>query len=129
MKLWSAQNYEISLTDKAKEFLVKTGFDTNFGARPLLRTIQRYVENPLAERLLACKHAKGGSIMVGLEEGEKEQKLTFDIEEIKPKEISAAPAGAGEKQPQEKKAPQAKEPEKDKEKKASKPHKEHKKKS
>ncbi len=47
------QNIDLELDIKAKEFLIDKGFDKVFGARPLKRTIQRYLENPLAEEILS----------------------------------------------------------------------------
>jgi ATP-dependent Clp protease ATP-binding subunit ClpC len=44
--------YEIKLTDQAKEFIADKGFDINFGARPLKRAIQKYLEDPIAEEIL-----------------------------------------------------------------------------
>ena len=44
--------YEIKLTDVAKEFIADKGFDVNFGARPLKRAIQKYLEDPIAEEIL-----------------------------------------------------------------------------
>ena len=44
--------YEVKLTDKAKEFIADKGFDSNFGARPLKRAIQKYLEDPIAEEIL-----------------------------------------------------------------------------
>ncbi|MEQ7799161.1 ATP-dependent Clp protease ATP-binding subunit [Pedobacter sp. ASV1-7] len=44
--------YEVKLTDKAKEFISDKGFDSNFGARPLKRAIQKYLEDPIAEEIL-----------------------------------------------------------------------------
>ncbi|WP_285011169.1 ATP-dependent Clp protease ATP-binding subunit [Pedobacter faecalis] len=44
--------YEIKLTDNAKEFIAEKGFDANFGARPLKRAIQKYLEDPIAEEIL-----------------------------------------------------------------------------
>ncbi|WP_256007529.1 ATP-dependent Clp protease ATP-binding subunit [Pedobacter deserti] len=44
--------YEIKLTDNAKEFIAEKGFDSNFGARPLKRAIQKYLEDPIAEEIL-----------------------------------------------------------------------------
>lgn len=119
------QNYELDLTDKAKEFLVKTGFDPNFGARPLMRTIQKYIEDPLAEKLLGIKGTDGGRISVDLQESEKEEKLTFDIKKTPAKKL---PASAASKSGAEKNLPKKdKEPDKKKETKSHK-EKEHKKK-
>jgi ATP-dependent Clp protease ATP-binding subunit ClpC len=44
--------YEVRLTEKAKEFIADKGFDPNFGARPLKRAIQKYLEDPIAEEIL-----------------------------------------------------------------------------
>ena len=44
--------YLFVLTDEAKDFLIEKGYDPDFGARPLKRTIERYIEDPLAEELL-----------------------------------------------------------------------------
>jgi ATP-dependent Clp protease ATP-binding subunit ClpC len=44
--------YEIKLTDAAKDFIADKGFDSNFGARPLKRAIQKYLEDPIAEEIL-----------------------------------------------------------------------------
>jgi ATP-dependent Clp protease ATP-binding subunit ClpC len=44
--------YEIKLTDVAKDFIAEKGFDINFGARPLKRAIQKYLEDPIAEEIL-----------------------------------------------------------------------------
>lgn len=44
--------YEVKLTDAAKDFIADKGFDSNFGARPLKRAIQKYLEDPIAEEIL-----------------------------------------------------------------------------
>jgi len=54
------QNITIELSKGAKEFLIDRGFDKVFGARPLKRTIQRFLEDPLAQEIIAGK-LKGGS--------------------------------------------------------------------
>ena len=55
---------ELELTPKAKEWLAREGFDPNYGARPLRRTIQRYVENPLAKRLLSGEFKEGDAVLI-----------------------------------------------------------------
>jgi ATP-dependent Clp protease ATP-binding subunit ClpB len=57
-KRLTEHNIEIDLTDDVKEKLVDDGFDPEYGARPLKRTIQRLIENPLAKFLLDSKPAK-----------------------------------------------------------------------
>ncbi len=58
------QNIKIDLTKEAKDFLIEKGFDKNFGARPLKRTIQRFLEDPLAEEIIRGAYKKGGLVKV-----------------------------------------------------------------
>jgi|EP01118_Nematostelium_gracile_P006734 ATP-dependent Clp protease ATP-binding subunit ClpC len=51
--------YEIKLTDAAKDFIADKGFDINFGARPLKRAIQKYLEDPIAEEILKGDVSEG----------------------------------------------------------------------
>lgn len=62
----------LEMTESAKKFLAKKGFDPNFGARPLIRTVQKYVEDPMAEFLLDSLVKAGDSIVADYSgEGEK----------------------------------------------------------
>jgi len=54
----------LELTEAAKEALVKEGFDPVFGARPLRRTVQRRVENPLSKRILSGEFGEGDTVLV-----------------------------------------------------------------
>jgi len=56
--------YNISLTEKAKDFLSEKGYDQQYGARPLNRAIQKYVEDPLAEEILKGDVREGDTIIV-----------------------------------------------------------------
>ncbi len=56
--------YNISLTEKAKDFLSEKGYDQQYGARPLNRAIQKYVEDPLAEEILKGDVQEGDTIVV-----------------------------------------------------------------
>ncbi len=56
------KNIHIEVDDSVKDFLLKTGYDVTFGARPLKRTIQRYLINPLAAELLMGKYESGDTI-------------------------------------------------------------------
>ncbi|MFA5146182.1 MAG: ATP-dependent Clp protease ATP-binding subunit [Candidatus Omnitrophota bacterium] len=58
------QNITIELMKDAKEFLIEKGFDKVFGARPLKRTIQRFLEDPMAEEIIKGNYKKGGKIKV-----------------------------------------------------------------
>ncbi len=53
MEKMSSQGYDLELTDEAKDFLLDKGFDPHYGARPLQRIIQRYVDDALAEEILS----------------------------------------------------------------------------
>ena len=76
----------IELTDSAKEFLTEAGWDPTYGARPLKRAIQRYVENPLALAMLEGGFGDGDTIQVTAEGDE----ITF--EKAKAAEPAAASA-------------------------------------
>jgi len=54
--------YNVELSDKAKDFLAEKGYDHQFGARPLNRAIQKYLEDPVAEEILKGEIEEGGTI-------------------------------------------------------------------
>jgi ATP-dependent Clp protease ATP-binding subunit ClpB len=60
----------IELTDAAKEHLAEAGWDPTYGARPLKRAIQRFVENQLALRLLENEFGEGDTVRVDVEDSE-----------------------------------------------------------
>jgi ATP-dependent Clp protease ATP-binding subunit ClpC len=60
----------LTLTDAAKEALVKEGYDRVYGARPLRRTVERRVENPLSRRILGGDFSDGDSVEVDYADGE-----------------------------------------------------------
>ncbi|OGR95630.1 MAG: hypothetical protein A2V88_14280 [Elusimicrobia bacterium RBG_16_66_12] len=59
-----AQGYKILFSEETEKYLIKNGFDVNYGARPLTRTIQRSIEDPLSEELLMKKFEPGSTIYV-----------------------------------------------------------------
>ena len=63
-KRLSEESLALRLTDEAVVFLVEHGYDTKFGARPLKRTIQRYIEDPLSEKILMAEFTPGDEIEV-----------------------------------------------------------------
>jgi ATP-dependent Clp protease ATP-binding subunit ClpC len=67
----------LKLTDAANKFLVKHGYDEKFGARPLKRAIQRYIEDPLSEKILLAEFAKGDEIEVDV--APDNEKLEFRV--------------------------------------------------
>ena len=64
--------YNIALSDKAKDFIAEKGFDKQYGARPLKRAIQKYVEDVLAEEIITSKISSGDEIFMDLEENSTE---------------------------------------------------------
>ncbi len=58
----SALGYSVELTEKAKDFIAKKGYDSQYGARPLNRAIQKYLEDPVAEEILKGDLAAGDVI-------------------------------------------------------------------
>jgi ATP-dependent Clp protease ATP-binding subunit ClpC len=59
--------FHVELTEKAKDFLAEKGYDPQFGARPLNRAIQKYLEDPVAEEILKGEIPEGGTIMADYE--------------------------------------------------------------
>ncbi|WP_226063612.1 ATP-dependent Clp protease ATP-binding subunit [Kaistella polysaccharea] len=61
-------NYKVDLTDEAKDFIAEKGWDKDFGARPLKRAIQKYIEDLLAEMLVNKQLTEGGTVVLKLNE-------------------------------------------------------------
>ncbi len=81
----------IELTDAAKELLVEKGYDPTMGARPLRRAIQRYIEDPLADFVLAAELSAGATILVDRREGEEEVDISV-VHAEGPREKVTVPA-------------------------------------
>ncbi len=64
------RNIKIEIGLEAKAWLVKRGYDPAYGARPLRRAIQRYVENPLSTKILKGESKEGDTIAIGVEGGD-----------------------------------------------------------
>ncbi len=69
--------YELNLTDKAKDYIAEKGFDKQYGARPLKRAIQKYIEDALAEEIVNSKLEEGDTIFMDLDK--KKEELTIKI--------------------------------------------------
>ena len=63
---------EVQIDEKAKEFLVDKGYDQKYGARPLKRALQKYVEDPLAEEIIKTKIREGDLISVNYTKDQEE---------------------------------------------------------
>ncbi len=75
--------YGIEVTKAAKEFITEKGFDQKYGARPLKRAIQKYIEDPLAEEILEKSHNEGSTIKIKMNKSRDD--LVFDWTEAEPK--------------------------------------------
>ena len=64
--------YKIDLTPEAKDFIADHGYDHNYGARPLKRAIQKYLEDPLAEEIIKAELSEGDTIKVALDKEKAE---------------------------------------------------------
>ena len=83
-KRLAAKEIKIQISEKAKEFLVKEGFDPNLGARPLKRVIQRLILDPLSVKIVTNEICEGSRVLIDEAEG----KITF----VTPKILPKAPA-------------------------------------
>ena len=68
---------------RAKDFIVEKGYDPNFGARPLKRAIQKYMEDPMAEEILKNNVSEGDELLVDL--NSETQEITVHSKKQKPK--------------------------------------------
>ena len=92
------RGFKVELTDESKEFLIKKGTDLDFGARPLRRALESYVEDPLSEELLQGTFEGKNKIMVDVKKDDKGKvkHLSFDgVFESVPEDEPVA-AGVGE---------------------------------
>ncbi|MDP9236266.1 MAG: AAA family ATPase [Chloroflexota bacterium] len=80
---------DFEVTEAAKQELVREGFDRQFGARPLRRTVQRRIENPLARRILSGEFGEGDIARVDYAGGE----FTFSKAAHRAEEVQPEPAG------------------------------------
>jgi len=87
------RNVTIELSNPARDWLAKRGFDAEFGARPLARVISEHVKKPMAEELLFGKLAKGGTVKIGHDK--KKDELTFKYVEDKPAKRKPKTPGKG----------------------------------
>ncbi len=82
-KLLEEQEIGFSVTEVAKKAIVREGFDPVFGARPLRRAIQKLVENPISELIIAQKVKAGDTLIVDFDGDE----FIFNVEKIERKEV------------------------------------------
>lgn len=73
-------DYRISMSEEAKRFIADKGFDEKYGARPLARAIQKYVEDPLAEQIINSAIEEGDLIRIELEGEDAEAQIVVKLE-------------------------------------------------
>ena len=81
MKRLSNLGFSMELTEDAKAFLAEKGYDQQFGARPLHRAIQKYLEDPLAEEILSMQVKQGDILIADLDK--ENQKIKFTLKQGK----------------------------------------------
>ncbi|MGA1464685.1 MAG: ATP-dependent Clp protease ATP-binding subunit [Balneolaceae bacterium] len=86
--------YQIEVTKGALDFIAERGFDQKYGARPLRRAIQKYIEDPVAEEILGQNHPEGSTIKIKM--NRSRDGLTFDWVDAEPSEKAADSAAPGE---------------------------------
>jgi ATP-dependent Clp protease ATP-binding subunit ClpC len=72
----ATMGYTVDISDKAKDFIVDKGFDANYGARPLKRAIQKFIEDPLAEEIIKSGVTEGDVVIIGYDEEKKDIVIT-----------------------------------------------------
>src|SRR3990170_3136079 len=86
----------LQLSDEAKEFLIKKGSNTDFGARPLRRAIETFIEDPLAEELLKGEFAGKDLVRIEIKKvGDKKQLVFEGLSAKEAAEHPPEPVGAG----------------------------------
>jgi ATP-dependent Clp protease ATP-binding subunit ClpB len=86
-KLLKDRKIELELTDAARRWLGRVGYDPVYGARPLKRAVQRYLQDPLAEKLLAGEVPDGSTVRIDEGDGA----LSIAVGEAGSSEPDAAP--------------------------------------
>ena len=74
-----AMGYEVNIDEAAKDFILKKGWDEQYGARPLKRAIQRYIEDDLADEIIKSDILPGDTINISATGDGVDEKITFDI--------------------------------------------------
>ena len=84
--------YQLKIATGARDFIAERGFDANFGARPLKRAIQKYLEDPMAEVLIKANLQEGDTINVGFNSAKSEIKIKIQKKKIELPEKTDTPA-------------------------------------
>lgn len=87
LKRLNALGFSLEITNEAKDFIADKGYDVQFGARPLHRAIQKYLEDPLAEEILNLNIKNGDVLIADLDK--ENAKLKFEIKRATTEEVGA----------------------------------------
>ncbi|MEO0470716.1 MAG: ATP-dependent Clp protease ATP-binding subunit [Bacteroidota bacterium] len=82
------KGFDIELTEKAKDYIADKGFDKQFGARPLQRALQKYLEDPIADEILESEAKPGDTLVVDYLK--KDDKIIVKIKKKKKKDLKEA---------------------------------------
>lgn len=83
--------YHVEMTEEAKLYIADKGFDEKYGARPLTRAIQKYIEDPLAEQIINSEIEEGDGILISLSKDDKgAEEIKLEVQ----KKSEAADSGA-----------------------------------
>ena len=88
LKRMNTLGFNLEMTPDAKDFLADKGYDSQFGARPLHRAIQKYLEDPLAEEILNMSIKNGDVLIADLDK--ENQKIKFTLKEVEQEQASNA---------------------------------------
>jgi ATP-dependent Clp protease ATP-binding subunit ClpA len=95
--------YGVEVTDRAKDFLVDKGYDEKFGARPLKRAIQKYLEDPIAEEIINGNVSEGDLLRTDHEPGTEVLQITHEkagflpVASAEPESADPTDGGTGSK--------------------------------
>ena len=70
--------FEFKISDEAKDYISEKGYDEKYGARPLNRAIQKYIEDPLAEEIINANLENGDTIVINFDKEKQEVKIGID---------------------------------------------------
>jgi ATP-dependent Clp protease ATP-binding subunit ClpC len=82
--------YQLKIATSARDYIAEKGFDANFGARPLKRAIQKYLEDPMAEVLIKADLKDGDIIYVGFNNVKQEIRIKIQKKKETPLELPEA---------------------------------------
>ncbi len=83
-----AMGFNLQLSDAAKDYIAEKGYDIQFGARPLKRAIQKYLEDPMAEVIIRSNMKAGDTIAITF----NKKKETVDMKVVHPDDATSAEA-------------------------------------